>query len=67
MNNVNYARLTQRGMGESMPKLPNTDEANRAQNRRVELAIVANPNAGSQQQGYPQQQNYPQQQGYPQQ
>jgi outer membrane protein OmpA-like peptidoglycan-associated protein len=75
---VNYARLTQQGLGEKAPKFPNTDETNRSQNRRVELAIVANQNAGSQQgapqqqqqnypqQGYPQQQNYPQQ-GYPQQ
>lgn len=78
---VNYSRLTQQGMGERSPKLPNTDEANRSQNRRVELAIVANQSAGSPQnapqqgnpqqqnypkQGYPQQQNYPQQ-GYPQQ
>ena len=71
-HNVNYNRLTQRGLGESTPKYPNTNEANRAQNRRVELAIVANQNAGTQQgapqqQGYPQQQSYPQQQGYPQQ
>ncbi len=77
-HNVLYSRLTQLGMGEKMPKLPNVNEANRAQNRRVELAIVANKNAGTQpgpaqqqgnpqQQGYPQQQNYPQQQGYPQQ
>jgi outer membrane protein OmpA-like peptidoglycan-associated protein len=72
-HNVNYTRLTQRGMGESMPKFPNTNEENRAQNRRVELAIVANQNAGAQQgatpqqQGYPQQQNYPPQQTYPQQ
>lgn len=74
-HNVSYARLTTKGMGESMPKFPNTDEANRAQNRRVELAIIANNNAGGQQpqqqqqypqQGYPQQQQYPQQ-GYPQQ
>jgi len=71
-HNVNYTRLTQQGMGESMPKLPNTNEANREQNRRVELAIVANQIAGSQQgttpqqQGYPQQESYPQQQGYPQ-
>lgn len=73
---VNYGRLTQQGMGERMPKFPNTDEANRAQNRRVELAIVANNNAGGPQiaphPGYPQQQTnppagYPQQQGYPQQ
>lgn len=74
---VNYARLTQQGLGERAPKFPNTDETNRSQNRRVELAIVANQNAGSQQsapqqqqnypqQGYPQQQTYPQQ-GYPQQ
>ncbi|MBK8815323.1 MAG: OmpA family protein [Methylococcaceae bacterium] len=70
-HNVNYARLSQQGMGERMPKFPNTDENNRAQNRRVELAIVANNNAGAQQnppqQGYPQQQQYPQQQTYPQQ
>jgi len=77
---VNYARLSQQGMGERMPKYPNINEENRAQNRRVELAIVANNTAGSQQgapqqqgypqqqQGYPQQQQqYPQQQGYPQQ
>jgi outer membrane protein OmpA-like peptidoglycan-associated protein len=81
-HNVAYARLSQQGMGERMPKFPNTDENNRSQNRRVELAIIANNNAGApqgtqqgapqqsypqQQQGYPQQQNYPQQQGYPQQ
>ncbi|MGZ8227875.1 MAG: OmpA family protein [Methylococcaceae bacterium] len=77
-HNVNYSRLTTQGMGERMPKAPNTDEASRAQNRRVELAIVANNTAGAQQpqqpqqqnapqQGYPQQQTYPQQQPYPQQ
>jgi len=73
---VSAARLSQQGMGERMPKVPNTNEANRSQNRRVELAIVANNNAGAQpgtnpnqQQSYPQQQqSYPQQQqGYPQQ
>ncbi|MGZ4996779.1 MAG: OmpA family protein [Methylobacter sp.] len=74
---VNFSRLTQQGMGERMPKVPNVNEANRGQNRRVELAIVANNNAGAaqqqqqqnppQQQGYPQQQSSPQQQGYPQQ
>ncbi len=69
-HNVNFGRLSQQGMGERMPKFPNTDENNRAQNRRVELAIVANNNAGApqnapQQQGYPQQQSYPQQQTYP--
>ncbi|MBE0434715.1 MAG: OmpA family protein [Methylomicrobium sp.] len=64
---VNYARITQQGMGKSMPKVPNTSEENRAQNRRVELAIVANqPPANPQQpQGIPQQQNYPQEQSYP--
>ena len=59
-HNVSYTRLTTKGMGEKSPKVPNTDEANRAQNRRVELAIVANNNAGGQQQqqqGYPNQQN----------
>ncbi|CAG7856359.1 hypothetical protein MCAMS1_00811 [biofilm metagenome] len=80
-HNVAYNRLSQQGMGERMPKFPNTDENNRSQNRRVELAIVANNNAGAPQgqqqnippqgnppqQGYPQQQSYPQQQGYPQQ
>ena len=37
---VNFSRLTQQGMGEKMPKLPNVNEENRGQNRRVELAIV---------------------------
>jgi len=79
---VNRLRISQQGMGESSPKVPNTSDANRAINRRVELAIKANENAGAgqpqsgypqQQQGYPQQQQqqYPQggypQQGYPQQ
>ena len=75
-HNVSYNRLSQQGMGERTPKFPNTDETNRSQNRRVELAIVANKNAGAPQgnsqttpqQGYPQQpQGYPQQQTYPQQ
>ena len=44
---VNFSRLTQQGMGEKMPKVPNVNEANRGQNRRVELAIVANKNAGA--------------------
>lgn len=71
---VNAIRISQQGMGESAPKVPNTGDANRAINRRVELAIRANENAGGNQQqpgGYPQQQGYPQQnypqQGYPQQ
>lgn len=64
---VNYTRLTLQGMGESMPKLPNSNDANRAQNRRVELIIVANQNAGVQQGTTQQQQDKPQQQAYPQQ
>jgi len=77
---VNPIRISKQGMGESQPKVPNTSDANRAVNRRVELSIIANQNAGASQQqqqqqapqgyqqpqgGYPQQQ-YPQQ-GYPQQ
>lgn len=66
---VNPLRISKQGMGESQPKVPNTSDANRAINRRVELAIKANDNAGGQQQqgGYQQQQGYPQQQQYPQQ
>lgn len=63
---VNASRVTQQGMGESMPKVSNNSEANRAQNRRVEMAIKADQTAGSNQPNSPQQQNYPQQ-GYPQQ
>jgi outer membrane protein OmpA-like peptidoglycan-associated protein len=65
---VNHLRISQQGMGESAPKVPNTSDANRAINRRVELAIKANENAGANQQGMPQQ-GYPQQQQqqYPQQ
>lgn len=56
---VQYSRLRQQGMGERMPKYPNNNEQNRAENRRVELAIVANQNAGSQQSSYqPQQPRY---------
>lgn len=80
---VNRMRVSQQGMGESSPKVPNTSDSNRAMNRRVELSIKANENAGGQQQpqggyqqpqgGYPQQQQqypqggYPQQPSYPQQ
>lgn len=38
---VDGSRLTTKWYGESQPKYPN-DEANRAKNRRVELAIYAN-------------------------
>jgi outer membrane protein OmpA-like peptidoglycan-associated protein len=38
---VKADRLTVKWYGESQPKYPN-DEANRAKNRRVELAIYAN-------------------------
>jgi outer membrane protein OmpA-like peptidoglycan-associated protein len=65
---VNPVRMSQQGIGESSPKVPNSSDANRAINRRVELAIIANQNAGANQQpkqpqGYQQQQP---QQGYPQ-
>ena len=71
MHGVNLARISQQGMGERMPKFPNTSEGNRSQNRRVELAVVANQAASTQPaavpgQGYPQPQTgYPQQPGYP--
>lgn len=69
---VNRLRISQQGLGESSPKVPNSSDANRAINRRVELSIKANENAGAQQQpapqqGYPQQQPQYPQQGYPQQ
>ena len=66
---VNRMRISQQGMGESSPKVPNTSDANRAINRRVELSIKANQNAGAAQQNqqYPQQSQPYQQQGYPQQ
>jgi outer membrane protein OmpA-like peptidoglycan-associated protein len=64
-HNVNATRIIQQGMGKTMPKVPNTSDANRAQNRRVEMAIKANQNAGTNQSGRPQQQPYPQQGGYP--
>lgn len=63
---VNPLRISQQGLGESSPKVPNTSDANRAINRRVELSIKANENAGAVQQGGAPQQAYPQQ-GYPQQ
>ncbi len=46
---VNPARLNKQGLGESSPKVSNTSDINRAKNRRVELAIVANNNAGAEQ------------------
>jgi outer membrane protein OmpA-like peptidoglycan-associated protein len=39
---VDKSRFTVKWYGEAQPKYPNTSEANRALNRRVELAIVAN-------------------------
>jgi outer membrane protein OmpA-like peptidoglycan-associated protein len=68
---VNAQRITQQGMGEIAPKLTNTSETNRAANRRVELAIKANNNAGANNsqtqpnQGYPTT-NQPNSYGYPQ-
>ena len=63
---VNPIRIAKQGMGESQPKVPNTSDANRAINRRVEISIIANQNAGAGQQPQQQPQGYPQQQ-YPQQ
>lgn len=40
-NGVDSSRITTKWYGEAQPKYPN-DEANRAKNRRVELAIYAN-------------------------
>jgi outer membrane protein OmpA-like peptidoglycan-associated protein len=72
---VNASRLREQGVGERQPKYPNTDEANRSQNRRVEVAIMANPNAGAganappaggpPPQGQPQPGRYPPPQSYP--
>jgi len=39
---VSSSRLNVKWYGESQPKVPNTSDANRAQNRRVEVAIMAN-------------------------
>lgn len=39
---VDKSRFTVKWYGETQPKYPNTSEANRVLNRRVELAIVAN-------------------------
>jgi len=41
-NGVNYQRLKIEGKGENQPAAPNDTEGNRAQNRRVEIAIYAN-------------------------
>jgi len=39
---VSTGRLNVKWYGETQPKFPNTDDANRAKNRRVEVAIMAN-------------------------
>jgi|JI10StandDraft_1071094.scaffolds.fasta_scaffold06917_10 outer membrane protein OmpA-like peptidoglycan-associated protein len=41
-NNISSSRLTIHWYGESQPKVENTSDANRAENRRVEFAITAN-------------------------
>jgi outer membrane protein OmpA-like peptidoglycan-associated protein len=39
LNGVEPNRLTARGYGQEKPLVPNTNEANRAKNRRVQLMI----------------------------
>jgi outer membrane protein OmpA-like peptidoglycan-associated protein len=39
---VSADRLTTKWYGETQPKYPNDNEANRQKNRRVELAVIAN-------------------------
>lgn len=39
---IGSSRLTMKWYGENQPKVPNTSDANRAENRRVEFAITAN-------------------------
>jgi len=39
---VSAGRMNVKWYGETQPKVPNTSEANRTQNRRVEVAITAN-------------------------
>jgi outer membrane protein OmpA-like peptidoglycan-associated protein len=41
-NNIAANRLKTAWYGENQPKVPNTSDANRSQNRRVEFAIYAN-------------------------
>ncbi len=41
-NNISASRLTINWYGETQPKVENTTDANRAENRRVEFAITAN-------------------------
>jgi outer membrane protein OmpA-like peptidoglycan-associated protein len=41
-NNISSSRLTINWYGETQPKAENTNDANRAENRRVEFAITAN-------------------------
>ena len=41
-HNITASRITTKGMGETDPKVPNTSDANRAENRRVEFVITAN-------------------------
>lgn len=39
-NGIDDDRLSVRGFGESRPKVPNTSDANRSENRRVELRVM---------------------------
>ena len=40
---IDEKRLMFRGMGETMPFLPNTDSENRRRNRRVEFLLLKEP------------------------
>lgn len=52
-NGVNAARISQLGLGERAPKFSGTDEASRAQNRRVELTIETHKDVREQTSGRP--------------
>jgi outer membrane protein OmpA-like peptidoglycan-associated protein len=43
VQSIDKKRLKSKGYGKSMPLVPNTSDANRAKNRRVELKIIENP------------------------
>lgn len=52
-NGVDAARISQHGLGERAPKFSGTDEASRAQNRRVDLTIETHKDIREQSSGRP--------------